>query len=437
MTPRRRSDAPLPRSPLDFVAPLTVRAPGAEGGVVLEEVRGELAFPVLRALRLVLAWCRGPEAAGAVLRPEPLDAWEAELRGARFDEGLRMPLIALLTELRRPAEARPEPVAEACFAVSDWALGEKVEGTALLFAEAAALAWSTNAHHAWLAGRMLRNAGHFREGERWLRRAARVAVWVEDWETQDLALNSLGNLYLQQGLLSEALEALNRALTLAQRWRLQDRKGPVTHDLFRVFVLTGDYSRAEELAVCAFELYGPNHPNLPKLAHDVVHLWLRQKRFPLALPVLRALLPFLPLPHERLRVLASTARAAGACGDRMAYNAAWTEAWELVYEPAADVREVLSAVLVDLGYGAASLSEWEDAVKALTLAIEVAQERGAHDDAAEAETALDAVVRYQRVETPRRPSSGPAVQLSDAFARLLEEAAQGEHDLVLAGGGAT
>lgn len=437
MKPRRSSDAPLPRSPLDFVYPLTIRAPGAEGGVVLAEVRDRYALTVLRALRLALAWSRGPELAAPVLRPEPLDAWEAELHAARIQKRLRMPLVALAAELRRPARADPKAIAQACLAICDWALDAGAEGTALLFVEAAALAWPTNARYAWIVGRMLRNRGRLREGELWLRRAARVAVWCSDWETQDLALNSLGNLYLQQGSLNEAIRYLVRALKLARRFSMKEREAAVSHDLFNAVVLTGDYARAEELAISAFELYSPKHPNFPKLAHDVVYLWLRQRRFHLALPVLRALVPYLPLSHERLRLLASTARAAGACGDRVVYEAARTAAWELRHQPTVEVRGLLAGALIDLGYGAASLGDWGFAMEALTLALEVAQERGAHDDAAEAETALQMVRRYQRVEASRRPTSGPAVQLSEAFAQLLEDATPGKHEPMMVGGGTT
>lgn len=425
MKTRRLSRDPLPRSPLDFAYPLTIRAPGVEGAAILVEVQPEYAATVLRALRLVLAWSRGPELAAAMLRPGPMDEWEAELHAARFRKGLWAPLVTIAAELRRPGRAQPDAVAEACFAVSEWALGVDAEGTALLFAEAAALAWPTNARHAWIVGRMLRNAGRLREGELWLRRSARLAVWSADAETQDLALNSLGNLYLQQGLFAEALEYLGRALALARRCRLKDREGAVSHDLFQVFVVTGNHSRAEELAVCAFDLYGPGHPNLPKLAHDVAYLWLEQKRFPLALPVLRALLPHLPRPHERLRVIASIARAAGACGERVVYEGARKEALALLQEPTAEMRGFLSGALIDLGYGAASMGDWDGAAEALRLALKAAHERGAHDDAAEAETALNMALRFQGVETPRRPASGPAAQLSDALAKVLETASAG------------
>ncbi|HEX2202395.1 MAG TPA: tetratricopeptide repeat protein [Longimicrobium sp.] len=406
---RHASDAPLPRTPLDFAYPLVVRGPGAEGAVVLAEVAGERALAVLRVLRRVLDWSRGGGRGAPGVRAHVLERWEAD---RLHEEGCRDPLAPALTalagEVERGEEADAESVARGCLDVCDWALGAGAEGTALLFAEAAALASPANARFAWTAGRMLRDAGRHREAVLWLRRAARVAVWSADWEAQDLALNSLGNLYAQQGGFGEALQLLVRAVRLARRHRMREREGAVTHDLFAVFVLTGEHARAEEAALDAFDLYGPGHPNLPKLAHDVVQLWLRQGRFPVALPVLSAVLPHLHLPEERLRVLASIVRTAGALEDRSTYESTWIEAWELVHLPTAEVRATLPGVLVDLGYGAASVKDWDHAAASFTRALEIADQMGANDDAETARKGLESVQRNQGVETPRRKTSGPA-----------------------------
>jgi tetratricopeptide (TPR) repeat protein len=431
MKPRRLSDSPLPRSPLDFSYPIRVRPPGAEGKAVLREVPEPLAFHTLKALRLVLAWSGGPETDAPLRRKAEMDRWETEVLTAPAEQGLWEPLAVLAGQLKRPGRAQASVIGKSCLAVADWASGAGAEETALLFAEAAALAWPDNARLAWVAGRMFRTHGRYRLAEYWLRRAARVAVWSDDLETQDLALNSLGNLFSQQGSFVDALNYLTRALRVARKHRIKGRQGAVTHDLFAVAVLTGDHARAERLAVGAFELYGPGHPNLSKLAHDVAQLWLRQGRFSLVLPVLRVLLPFFQMPHERLRVLASTVRAAGASGERQVYERAWIEAWSIVHNPTAEISAVLPAALVDLGLGAASLSDWTHATEALSLALEAAEERGAHEEAANAEMGLEMVRRYERVERPRRPSAGPAAQLAEAFVHSLEEA------LATAGGAET
>jgi tetratricopeptide (TPR) repeat protein len=412
----------LPRSPLDFSYPLIVRPPGSEGGAILAEVPEAMAMHALKALRLVLAWAGGERTGAPLMLRAEMDRWEADVIAAPREEGLWEPLVVLAGQLRRPGRAQVSVIGQSCLAVADWGAEAGAEETALLFAEAGAVAWPENARMAWVTGRMFRSHGRYRLAEYWLRRAARVAVWSDDLETQDLALNSLGNLYSQQGSFVDALEYLTRALRVARRHRIKGRAGAVTHDLFAVAVLTGDHAKAERLAVGAFELYGAGHPNLPKLAHDVAQLWLRQGRFPIVLPVLRVLLPFFRAPEDRLRVIASTARAAGGCGEHQVYERAWLEAWNIVHDPAPAVAGVIPAALVDLGLGAASLSDWGHATEAFSLALEAAEERGAHEEAANAEMGLEMVRRYERVEMPRRSTTGPAAQLAEAFVHSLEEA---------------
>lgn len=85
----------------------------------------------------------------------------------------------------------------------------------------------------------------------------------------------------------------------------------------------------------------------------------------------------------------------------------------------------MPAVLIDLGLGAASLSDWSHATEAFSLALEAAEARGAHEEAANAEIGLEMVGRYERVEISRRVPSGPAAQLSEAFVHSLEEVGAG------------
>ena len=421
---RRRSDAPLPHSPLEFAFPLEVSGAGAEGAAILAEAGDPHAIHLVRALRLAHAWSRASRSGGLLLDHAGLAAWEAELAPDRVDEAFWAPLVTLAAEVSQPGPGTGERIAGSCLVLSEWALGKEYESTSLLFAEAAALAWPTNARCAWIAGRMLRNRGHMRRAEAWLRRAQRVAVWTGDSEVQDLALNSLGNLYAQQGAFVQALEYLGRALNVARRLK-RERRGAVTHDLFAVLMLTGQHSRAEEMALAAFELYGPDHPNLPKLAHDVVGLWLRQGRYPIALPVLHALKPFLKLPQERLRVLASIIRAAAVVDDRTTYESAWIEAWSIIREPTPAVRAVIPSALVDLGMGATTLGEWDDAEVVLRLARETALERNARDDAASAEQGLEIVRNRTRIDHPYSSNFGPDSYLADAFVRILDRTALG------------
>lgn len=425
MKRRRTSEADLPHAPLEFAYPLAVPGPGAEAVCVLAEVPAEHALLVLRTLRLVHAWTRSPEATAALFRREALDAWEAEVIADPFDgaDGLWAPLAVIAGELRRPERADAAVIAQACLAASDWALGARAERTALLFAEAAALAWPGNARYAWLVGKLARNQSRLREAELWLRRAARLAAWAGDWETQDLAFNTLGNLHAHQGAYDRALRYLTRALTLAQRRGMKEREGAVSHDLFVVLMTTGDLPRAEVHALRAYKLYGEDHPHLRRLAYDVAHLWAEQGRFAAALPVLSALAPHFPEADLQLRVQAATARAAGAEGMVADFAAAWERAWRLVRDDQAEVRSALPSILIDLGRGASSLGKWELAAQALNLALESAQEQGVNDAVTQAEGLLLIVRRRERTDVSRLvPSASAARHLASAFVRSLSTA---------------
>ena len=424
MKPRRASREPLPRSPLELAHPLQVRGPEAEGAVILAELPPATAAPVLRLLRLLLAFARGP-AGAAVLQADALERWEAELHQHTADP-LWAPAVTILAELGAGEGADVRQISHACMAACEWLLEQGAWRSALLFAEAAALAWPSNPRPAWTAGRMLRNYGRMREAELWLRRAARIAVWNGDFETQDLALNSLGNLFAQQGCYKQALLILNRALKLAARLS-RERRGCVSHDLLLVFIALGQHSRAEDMAVSALRLYGSSHRKLPRLAYDVVLLWMERGRFQAALPVLRSLMPLLKRPEERLRVVGALARAAGACQESSTFDSAWTLAWDQIRAAPPDAARAIPAVLVEVGLGAASLKDWNRAETAFSEALRRAEEAAQFDTIARAEAGLNAARRHERISIDQRPVSRPVMQLAEAFVRVLQ-AGGGDHD---------
>src|SRR3954452_25132233 len=95
---RRQSSAPLPRLPLHFAYPLNVPGPGAEGAAVLAELEGAAATHLLRALRLVLASCRGRMDDGAAQALPDMTGWAATLANSG-DEVPRDALCGLAAAL--------------------------------------------------------------------------------------------------------------------------------------------------------------------------------------------------------------------------------------------------------------------------------------------------------------------------------------------------
>lgn len=372
------------------------------GSAVLEEVEADRAVWAFMALRATHAWASGPETARMLLPAGKADRWEEELLEracAEADAGppdeppLLSALTALVTAQRYPEEAAPAEVAWACLCVTEWALNHGAVATALAFAQAAALARPERAGLAWTAGKMLRNHGRMREAESWLKRAVRVAVWTDDEEMIARGLSSLGNLHYMRGDFRQAKATYLRALRLARRFHLGSLEGEVLHDLCVAAMMMGETKRSEDFAKRALEIYGPRHHNLPKLAHDVAQLWMAQGYFERSLPVVDALRAHFDRAEDRLRVVASAARAAGACGQEARFGSLWNEASALVR--GLQDHAVVAAALTDIGMGASSLALWEQAAEALRRAAELAGRRGETDVLERAQQALRSVLGRQ------------------------------------------
>ncbi|HST57141.1 MAG TPA: tetratricopeptide repeat protein, partial [Longimicrobium sp.] len=305
----RRSNRPRAA---DFTTPLTIPGGAVGGADVVRELAPDVALPVWQTLRSVLMWAgEEPALRGDLFEPCAMEEWEAELLIDTWEPDVRCPLAVLVGELAKAADASAETIARTCLCVTDWALERGHVATALAFAEAAALSWPQHARFSWMVGRLLRIHGRRREAEQWLKRAARAAVTAGDWEARALALTSLGNGFYEVGDYRASIRTLGDALRVSRKHRLRQLEGEILHDLFAVTMWSGDLDRAEPLALAAMEIYQPGHHRLTSLAHDVAVLWIKRRNFSRAFAVLRELPAFFDVPGDRVRVLASLARAAG------------------------------------------------------------------------------------------------------------------------------
>jgi tetratricopeptide (TPR) repeat protein len=297
---RRRAEFPvsakLALPPVDYDATVS-------NAIILHEVPEQFALHVSRALRLTHAWAAGPEASGALFDVQDLEEWEADVLGTRgIDEALWAPVAVIAGELAKPAQVDPERLVHACLAVTDWGLDGEANGTAVMFAEAAAAVWPNNARIAWIAGRIHRDRLQFSRAESWLRHTSRVAVEGGDWELHARAINSLGNLKVHLGDLDGARDLLLAAARVAKRKKLRERHAMILHDLFVVCTYAGRLDEADVHAQQAFAAYGPDHPNAVNLAFDVSHLCTQQGQFARALQVLEPLRGRFTDADRRLRV---------------------------------------------------------------------------------------------------------------------------------------
>jgi tetratricopeptide (TPR) repeat protein len=404
---RRRSRAELPSSPIEFAYPIAVPDGTVFGAVIIREVPHSFALHVFHALRMTMAWAAGPEASG--IEFDTMDLWEWELEVLQtegVDEALWAPVSVIAGELTRPALLEPERLAHACLAVMDWALGAEAHGTALLFAEAAAVVWPSNARLAWICGKAHRERHNFVRAETWLKRAKRVAVWTGDWEMQSLALNSLGNIKMWMGDLEAARELLLQAGRIAKARRLRERHAKVLHDLFLVCIYSGEWKEAERYAEQAFAAYGPDHPNIIALTFDLALLATHQGQFARALEVLNQLRDQFTGDDRRLRVYAMIARASGAAGDAETFQSAWTESWALIDGNTVDHLRADAAL--ELGLGAIGLGFRDHAMHALVIAREAAKELGERDTLHNAESALAKLEYHEAAAVAAR--NRPAVR---------------------------
>lgn len=384
----------------DFTSPLTVSGGEVAGTEIVRELPPELALTVWQVLRSVLLWAAEvPAQRGDLFERRAMEQWEAELLQGTFDVELRYPLAVIVGELADPEAASPEQMAHACLCVTEWGLAHNATRTALAFTEAAALCRPDHPRYAWMAGRLLRTHGYRREAEQWIKRSVRVAGSRGDWEAQTLALNSLGNVFYEAGNYKEAHHAQLQALRGARKHGFREREGEILHDLFVVSWYLGDADRAEEYARHAFEIYKSGHARLPALAHDVAFSWVERGHYARALSVLRELPDFFLEPRERIRVLASAARAAGGCGNVYAFQEISDEISALA--ESMEQTPGVAVALVEVALGATSLSWWDQAERTLEKAVRIATLRSESDVIIRAETTL-ASVRGQRAAEPDR-----------------------------------
>ncbi|HEU0297891.1 MAG TPA: tetratricopeptide repeat protein [Longimicrobium sp.] len=410
----------------DFTSPLTIPGGEVAGTEIVRELPPELALTVWQTLRSVLMWAaEHPAHRGELFEHSAMEQWELELLEGTFDPDLRFPLAVIVGELADAARATPQALARACLCVTEWGLAHNAVRTALGFTEAAALCWPDHPRYAWMAGRLLRAHGLLREAELWIKRSARVAGSMGDWEAQTLALNSLGNAFYEAGNYREAIRTLGEALRVSRKHRLRHREGEILHDLSAVSVWGGDLARGESFAMAAHEIYRTGHHRLPALAHDVAVLWIKRGQFARAFAVLKELPVFFDSPEDRIRVLASLARTAGACRDAPTFLQARSAAEALAADHRVELRS--APALLEIGLGAWELGEWEVAQNTLARAVRIAETAREADVRVQAESALGAVRERRSPENGRNPAEDRSAYASDpVVSRFLVSLQTGE-----------
>ena len=381
------------------------------GAVILEELSGPPGFALWQAFRDVQLWSLAPPKE----RSQLFASGAAAARAVALDDPeLRAPLRVLLGMVERPTSTRAEEVAGACAALSRWAEARRAGATALAFAEAAAGTLPEDAALAYAAGRLARRRAEHARAETWFLRAAGLGRRSGEWEPYAMSWVGMGRVQLQKGNLQRARRHFLRALRAARRQGLKEAEGQALHFLCVADTESGDLAGAEAWAKEVYRVYGPEHVHLPRVAHDLAHIWSMQGFGSRAQAVFRALLPHFGQPTDRLYVLSNMVRTAGAAGDRASFDEAWGAAWKLVCDPAA--AEGCARSVLDMARGAVLIGEHALAVEAAQRCIETATGREEAKARLEAEALLESLRTVQDgpagalpVEAPSRDESGDAL----------------------------
>lgn len=392
-----------------------------EGMEILREVSGETGLLLWQSYRNVMFWATAePEERGALFSPEASRRRLAELLAADIPGDLVDSLVSIGRMLGAPDSTSGETIADACRSISEWADREGHEATALGFTQASALSAPRNATYSLAVGRLARRRGEQARAETWFRHAIMVGRQTGDWESYARAYIALGNMLLLRGNFPGAHRMHIKALRAARRKGLTPIQGMAAHDLFVIATETGRNAQAEEYARMALRSYGPAHPSLPILAHDVAYYWMNQGYFTQVLPI------FLSLQNRfengsvmQLLVSAHTARAAGGAGDRNLFRRYFTETIRMAKEPPYESRA--GDAFLELAMGASSLGEWDRAEQAAQRALELTEKSGQATMSIHAESVLESIRSGRRAENVAAIARTSAPRFTETFAEQLVE----------------
>jgi tetratricopeptide (TPR) repeat protein len=341
------------------IPPAILREPDEtlEASQILEEFKGDLGLLLWNSLRDVTLWSAiDPERRQGLFTTEAAQKRLGLLQTSTVDPALEVSLTTLAALVSSPGDASGEIVSLVCLEVSRWALERGSYGTALAYAQAAALASPEEAGPAHTVGSLALRWGRSARAETWLRRCIGLARRGRDWPSYAQAYVDLGTLYARRDLHGTARRYFTQAMRAGRRHGLLPIRGAALHGLFLLAMEAAELDDAERYAKAAMRAYGRGHPRLPGLLHDIAYLWITRENYTRATPMLQKLLVARTEPADRALTLAILARAAAGTGDRRLYEEAWSSAWSLINRPGA--REDHGRTLLELARAASKLKDW-------------------------------------------------------------------------------
>jgi tetratricopeptide (TPR) repeat protein len=336
------------------------------------EIGGELGIILWQRVRAVKLW-------GSTLRTRMKHLFSG-LASKTSDNlalvAVRTPDIAdavgvLTGVVTSPDTVEVTEIVEACHHIVAWADERGWVETALRYAEAAAIADPNDPAAAATAGQFCTRATAVNRATVWLYRSMELARRSKSREWQIRSRLRLGSLLFQLGEYVPARKLFLTAYNMSLRSGRRILAAQAQHDLLTLASDRETYGQGELHAWEALRLYPIYNPRVAPLAHDYAFLLTRHQHFIPALAILKAALPLVQKPHERITVLATLARAAAAVADRRLFDEARTEAISI----AATSEERAAAAFVRLAEGWWSMGEQEQAEQMARKAIDIANRR--------------------------------------------------------------
>lgn len=201
-----------------------------EGSGILEEVHGGLGVALWQALRSVTLWASSPPGERAGLFTPAADShWTGILAEIRPPLPLVAPLRRVTTLLAAPECSSVEEIVQACCRISRWAEKGGTLGTALAFAQAAAMAFPQDAASALTVGLLASRLDQAPKAESWLRRSIVLARRQPDPTVQVRACLHLARILESRHEAAAANRMYLRAQGVAKRLgrrRIRRTAGP-------------------------------------------------------------------------------------------------------------------------------------------------------------------------------------------------------------------
>jgi tetratricopeptide (TPR) repeat protein len=374
--------------------------PGPEGLQVLEEIPSEVGALLWKTLRSVILWAQvAPADRADLFDPGAADRRQAEiLLAVPAGEAELAELLSELTRiLRAPGMADPESVGLCCMRLASWAEAKGHFRTSLEFLQAAALACPADPAFPLAIVKVARDLAQYSRAEAWFFRAVGLARQCRDWDSYVRAYLAHGKMMLRRGSFPAARRSVLKALRRSTRQGLMETRAMALHELFVIEDNMGNPEVAQRHAIDALAAYGPDHPEISLLVHDLACFWLQQGRFADAFQVVREVVPDIPR-NLRPIALGSLARAAAGAGQ----DAAFEEAVEdLARHPEGPG---VAEAWVEVARGGLLLGRLDQARESVRRAEQLARERREGKVRFLAEAVLESLAAEERALEPRSPT---------------------------------